>query len=143
MKGIWRKCLGRSAGFVLGSLQAAEPPIIAWSGPTPPPPRTAETVPPAVCLGRPRAVATSPAGVRQASFREENPAATIAIARSATIAPQPMPAGPDTAANSPIVTLPPPTPLPSPPPTAPGGAVVVMPPGVSPEFAASWSGYGA
>src|SRR5947209_4243612 len=140
MRGIWRKCLGLSAGFLLGSAQAAEPVGPADSSPL----IIASSSPsvPAVSLGRPRPVAAPAGAVRQASFREEVPDAGIAIARSAAVDHQPMPAGPAPVSTPEIVTLPPPTPVsPSSPPGA-NGAVVVMPPGVSPEFAASWSGYG-
>jgi hypothetical protein len=166
MKGIWRKCLGLSLGALLGPAQAAEPPadsldrspppIIARSQPANERQESLNASPPAVNLGRPRPVASSSEGVQQASFRGEGPDLGLTIARSATGEHQPMPPGPGTGGppvpmpSSPgtggppvIETLPPPSPAPSAPTAGPTKAVVVMPPGVSPEFAASWNGFGA
>src|SRR5262245_40756224 len=139
MRSIWRKCLGLSVGVLLGPAQAAEP---AGPADSPPPVIASSRSTPAVSLGRPHPVAAPSAGVRQATFREEVPEAGLAIARSAAVDHQPMPAGPEPSPAPAIVTLPPPTPVAPPAPSASGGPVVVMPPGVSPEFAASWSGYG-
>lgn len=154
MRGIWRKCLGLSAGLLIAPAQAAEPP-----GP-PARPAIARSAPAAtlgrpigVSLGRPRPAGESlPAedAVRQTTFHGAPPARPL-VSRAAAPDLHPMPPGPPA---GPFVSAPfpvaPPTgsealPAPRPAGPVPGPAPAPAPsghPGVAWDGHAVWTAPG-